>query len=137
MAPPSSRGLHITLWVFQLLLALLFGMAGAAKLLMPLEELAAQGMTHAVNLPWPTERFIGFSELLGALGLVLPAATRIRPKLTGFAAVGLVIVMVLGAGYHVLYEEVAAAPVPLVLGSFAAFVAWGRLVKCPIPPRES
>jgi hypothetical protein len=135
MPLPSSKSLHISLWVVQILLALLFGMAGAAKLLMPLEELAAQGMSHAVNLPWPTERFIGVSELLGAIGLVLPAATGIQPKLTGFAAIGLVTVMFLGAGYHVVYDEVAAVPVPLVLGGLAAFVAWGRLVKSPISPR--
>ena len=137
MAPSSSKALHVSLWVIQILLALLFGAAGAAKLLMPLEELAAQGMSHAVNLPWPTERFIGVSELLGAVGLVLPAATGIQPRLTGFAAIGLVVVMVLGTGYHLIYDEVAAAPVPLVLGALAAFVAWGRLVGHPIPPRGS
>jgi len=131
---PSGK-LHIGLWVAQILLALLFGMAGAAKLMMPLADLAAQGMSHAVNLPWPTERLIGLAELLGAIGLVAPAATGIQPKLTGYAALGLVAIMVLAIAYHVAYGEAPASVVNVVLGGMAAFVAWGRLVKAPIPAK--
>lgn len=137
MAEQPSGKLHIGLWVVQGLLALTFGMAGLAKLGMPLEDLAAQGMTHATNLPWPTERIIGASEFLGAIGLVVPAATGIQPKLTGYAAIGLVIIMVLAMGYHVVFGEAPASVVNVVLGGMAAFVAWGRLVKAPILPKQN
>jgi predicted tellurium resistance membrane protein TerC len=130
-----SKGLHIGLWVAQVLLAVAFGMAGAMKTFTPLDELAQ-------TLPWVAEsgaglvRFIGVSELAGALGFILPAATRIKPSLTALAALGLVVVMVLAAGFHVMRGEAQALPVNLVLGGLAAFVAWGRWKKQPIAPRS-
>jgi len=129
-----AKGLTIGLWVAQALLALAFGLAGAMKTMTPIAELAQK-------LPWVTDlpnlvRFIGVSELLGAFGLILPAATRIRPILTPIAAMGLVLVMVLAAGFHVLRGEAQALPVNVALGGLAAFVAWGRLRKAPITPRR-
>jgi putative oxidoreductase len=70
-------------------------------------------------------RFIGTSELLGALGLILPAAMRIKPALTGFAALGLLTIMVLAALFHVSRGEFGMLPINSVLGALAAFVAWG------------
>ncbi len=128
-----GKALVIGLWIAQVLLALAFGMAGAMKTLTPLDELAQK-------LPWVTSagglvRFIGVSEVLGALGVILPAATRIKPVLTPVAALGLVSIMVLAVGFHVSRGEVGAVPVNIVLGGLAAFVAWGRLRKAPIAPR--
>jgi uncharacterized membrane protein YphA (DoxX/SURF4 family) len=129
-----SKGLHIGLWVAQVLLAILFGMAGVMKTFTPLNELAQK-------LPWVAEssaalvRFIGISELAGALGLILPAATRIKPALTPLAGLGLLVVMVLAAGFHVMRGEAQALPVNLILGGLAAFVVWGRWKKQPIAPR--
>jgi putative oxidoreductase len=80
-------------------------------------------------------RFIGTSELLGALGLILPAAMRIKPVLTGFAALGLLTIMVLAALFHASRGEFGMLRVNSVLGALAAFVAWGRLKKAPIPAR--
>lgn len=80
-----SRALHIGLWVAQGLLAAAFLMAGGMKATAPLEQLQAQ-------MPWVSGamgglvRFIGIVEILGAVGVVLPAATRILPKLTPLAA---------------------------------------------------
>jgi putative oxidoreductase len=129
-----AKGWTIGLWVAQALLALAFGLAGAMKIATPIAELAQK-------LPWVTDlpnlvRFIGVSELLGAFGLILPAATRIRPILTPIAAMGLVLVMVLAAGFHLLRGEAQALPVNLALGAIAALVAWGRLRKAPIAPRR-
>src|SRR5205809_2082144 len=77
------------LWIVQSLLALLFFFAGGMKLVLPLEQL-----TGPITLPGPFLRFIGVAEVLGALGLILPALLRIRPGLTPLAAVGLVVIMV-------------------------------------------
>jgi len=136
MTDKPTGKLHIALWVVQVGLALLFGMAGVAKLALPLSDLAAQGMSHATNLPWPTERLIGLSELLGAIGLVVPAATGIQPKLTGYAALGLTTIMVLAIVYHIVFGEAPASIVNVVLGGMTGFVAWGRLVRAPIPARR-
>jgi putative oxidoreductase len=129
----QSKGLHIALWVAQGLLGLLFAMAGAWKTFTPIAELAQKA-------PWVADagglvRFIGLSELLGGLGLILPAATRIQPRLTVAAAAGLTVVMVLAAGFHAMKGELQSLPVNIVLGGLAAFIAWGRWKKAPIAPR--
>jgi len=130
-----SKALHIALWVAQLLLAAAFGFAGVLKSTMPIDELAAK-MVWPGAIPPALVRFIGVSELAGALGLVLPAATRIKPVLTPIAAVGLIVVMVLAAGFHVLRGELFALPVNFGFAALAAFVAWGRLRKAPIAGRH-
>jgi putative oxidoreductase len=134
MSTTPSRGLHIGLWVVQGLLAFGFVGAGVMKLVMPVDELAA-------SMPWiegqlgGLVRFIGLAEVLGALGLIVPAATKIKPMLTPLAAVGLLLVMILALGTHIARAEYAAVAPPIVLGGLAAFVAWGRLRKAPIEAR--
>jgi putative oxidoreductase len=129
--PSATKGLNIALWIVQVLLALAFLGAGLPKLLTPIETLAQQGMTLPPWLP----RFIGVSEVAGALGLILPAATRIKPVLTPVAAVGLAVVMVLATGYHVLKGEWNHLVAPIILLALSLFVAWGRLSKAPISAR--
>lgn len=129
-----NKGLHVGLWVTQVLLAAAFLMAGGMKVSAPLEQLQAQ-------MPWVTGalggavRFIGAVELLGAVGLLLPAATRVLPRLTPLAATGLLTVMGLAALTHLSRGEYPMIIANLVLGGMAAFVAWGRLTKAPIAPR--
>jgi predicted tellurium resistance membrane protein TerC len=131
----SSRGLNIGLWVAQGLLALAFGMAGAMKAATPIDELAK-------SLPWVTDtpvglvRFIGTAEFAAALGMILPSVLRIKPILTPLAGAGLVVIMSLAAMFHLSRGEAPVAPVNLVLGGMAAFVAWGRYARVPIAPRE-
>jgi len=134
-APSGSTTLHATLWLAQLLLAVAFGMAGIMKSTQPMAELAAT-MAWTGDIPATLVRFIGASELAAAVGLVLPAATRIRPLLTPLAAMGLVIVMVLASLFHISRGEWPGLPLNAALGGLAAFVAWGRLRRVPIPPRE-
>ncbi len=128
------KGMHIGLWVTQALLAVAFLGAGATKLGTPIEELQAQ-MPWVAGAMGSAVRFIGVVEVLGALGLILPAATRIMPKLTPLAASGLLVVMVLGAVTHVSRGEYAMIVANLVLGGMAAFIAWGRNKAVPIAPK--
>jgi putative oxidoreductase len=131
----ASKGLNIGLWVAQVVLALAFVLGGAMKMFTPIEELAAQ-------MPWISGamggavRFIGLVEVLGALGLILPAATRIQPKLTPLAALGLLVVMVLAMITHISRGEVPMIAPNIVLGGLAAFIAWGRFKKAPIQSRN-
>ena len=62
--------MNIALWILQGLLAVAFLIAGSFKLLTPAEEMVAMGMT----VPTLVLRIAGITELLGALGLVLPSA---------------------------------------------------------------
>jgi uncharacterized membrane protein YphA (DoxX/SURF4 family) len=134
-SPSQSKALHVALWVVQGLLAAAFGMAGLMKTTKPIADLAQQ-MVWPGAVPAALVRLIGASELLGAIGLILPAATRIRPSLTPLAALGLVAVMALALPFHISRGELQALPINLTLGALAAFVAWGRFRKAPISARS-
>ena len=136
-APTSApKGLNIGLWVSQALLAAAFLMAGAMKISTPIDELAAQ-MPWVAGAMGGAVRFIGVAEILGGLGLILPAASRIQPKLTPLAALGLLVVMVLAMITHITRGEFSAIGANVVLGGLAAFIAWGRLKKAPIQARSA
>lgn len=126
----KSKVLHIALWIAQGLLAAAFGLAGFMKITAPIDQLAQSGMTFVDHYSIGMVRFIGISEVLGALGLILPAALRIKPILTPLAAFGIAIIMILAFFYHISYNE-PFFPVIILFG-LAAFVAWGRYKKVPI-----
>lgn len=126
----NNKAMNISLWVAQVLLAAAFGMAGFMKLVSPIEELAANGMSFVNTFSEGMVRFIGVSELAGALGLILPAALRIKPLLTPIAAVGIATIMVLAIAYHISSNEPFIPNIVMFL--VAAFIAWGRFVKAPI-----
>ncbi|MFM7327860.1 MAG: DoxX family protein, partial [Bacteroidota bacterium] len=75
------------------MLAAAFGMAGFLKVSKPMEDLLAAGMTFVSDYSMGTVRFIGFCELAGAVGMILPTALRIRPILTPLAAAGFAVLM--------------------------------------------
>lgn len=126
-----SKAINIALWVTQVLLGLMFIMAGAMKASQPVEA-----MTR--SLPWVTStpielvRFIGISELLGGLGLLLPSLLRIKPFLTVGAAIGLGIVMLLAALFHGSRGEFSAIGINIILMAMLTFIAWGRSKKARI-----
>lgn len=135
-AQARPRWLNIALWVVQILLAVAFGAAGAMKLGQPIDALAAAGMTYVNHTPEWLVRFIGISEVAGALGMILPALTRILPVLTPIAALGFAIIQVLAIITHGLLGETAQTlPINLVLLALSLFVAWGRWRARPIAPR--
>src|SRR5258708_1770624 len=96
--PMPSKGLNISLWIAQGLLALAFGAAGIMKVSMPIADLGAK-MAWVLELP-NLVRFIGAAELAGAFGLLLPSVTRVKPWLTPLAGAGLVVVMILAVAFH-------------------------------------
>jgi putative oxidoreductase len=124
------RVLHITLWIAQATVAGMFVMGGFLKTFTPIEELS-------LIMPWAKDsqaltRFIGVTELLGALGLILPAALKILPRLTVWAGYGLALIMVLAIPFHIVRGEISSTPTNIVLGLLSIFIAWGRSTKAPI-----
>ncbi|MEZ2388517.1 DoxX family protein [bacterium RCC_150] len=117
--------MNVFLWILQIMLAAMFAMAGIQKSFQPKVKLAAK-------LPWVqdysggTVRFIGIVELLGAIGLVVPAATDILPILSPFAAAGMALVMVLAMTAHRRRREPGAIAFTVALFGLAAVTAWGR-----------
>ena len=115
--------METALWIAQVLLAAIFLLTGTTKLTQPRLKMAAGPMRWAADVTDRQFRTIGLLEVLGAIGLILPAALGIAPLLTPLAAVGLVLVMV-GAIYaHVRYDESERLAVPIVVLALALFVA--------------
>lgn len=123
--------MNIALWIVQALLAVVFSMAGAMKLAQPKEKMAER-MAFVEDLTEGQLRAIGVLEILGAIGLILPALAGILPWLTPLAAVGLVLTMIGAMVVHVRRNEYSNLVVNLVLLALAAFVAYGRFVVVPL-----
>ena len=117
--------MNIALWIVQILLAAMYGMAGMMK--------TFQTAKAREQLPWAKNRsdgfvrFVGTSELLGALGLILPLVTGILPWLTVLAAIGLILIQLLAIfTEHLPKKELNVIPINLVLLALAVFVIIGR-----------
>jgi hypothetical protein len=117
--------MNTTLWVIQVILAAMFGIAGLLKLTQSKEKLVPK-------LPWVNDysagmvKFIGISEFLGAMGLIIPMLTGIVPVLTPFAATGICIIMVLASFYHLRKGEMKSVGLNAFLFFMSVFVALGR-----------
>src|SRR5437867_6292877 len=114
--------LNLVLWSVQGFLALFFLAAGAPKLL----GRGIERWTGFSDVPRPLVVFIGFAEVLGAAGLVLPMTTGMLPWLTPLAAVGLAIIVLMAAGFHLRADERLNAVESGLWASIAAVIALWR-----------
>ena len=129
--------MNTALWTVQGLWGAFFILNGFGKICCYNQALWNQAL-HDVPwlsaLPQDLFIFIGVCEFLGGVGLILPAMTGVKPKLTPFAAFGLTLVMILAAVFHIVRGEYNFVPINLVLGGVAAFIAYGRLFVRPVAP---
>jgi uncharacterized membrane protein YphA (DoxX/SURF4 family) len=117
--------MNIALWVAQVLLAAMFGMAGIMKTFQTAK--AKEQFPWAKNRSDAFVRFVGVSELLGALGLVLPLVTGVLPWLTVLAAIGLTLIQLLAIfTEHLPKKEYNVIPINVVLIAIAVFIVLGR-----------
>ncbi len=119
------------LWVVQSLLALVF-LAHGVMFLVPPPDIAVQ---MNAMLPRWFQLFLGVAEVLAAIGLTLPGATRIQPWLVPAAAVGVMIVCAAATGLHVVRGEYSSAAITAVLLTLATVVAYWRWKRLPIAAR--
>lgn len=113
---------NVALWTAQGFLALFFLGAGAPKVL-------GRGLdrwTGFSGLPRSQVVVTGLAEVLAAAGLVLPLATTTLPWLTPVAAVGIALVSLMAAGFHVRLNEHLNVIETSLLAGVAAAVAVGR-----------
>jgi len=117
--------MNIALWVAQIILLLFYGMAGVLK--------TFQIARVREQMPWAKNRsdgfirFIGISELLGALGMLLPLLTGILPWLTVLAAVGLTVIQLLAIfSEHLPKKEYKVIPMNVIMLALAIFIVIGR-----------
>lgn len=122
--------MNILLWVLQILAALLYGASGVMKVF--LFERVSQDVPSFGALPRGAWTALGILELLCTVGLVLPAALRWRPGLTGAAAAVLAAESLVFVWVHVKVRETGPIVFSAALGLLMAFLAWGRWVLKPI-----
>lgn len=122
--------MNALLWTLQVVLAFVFFGAGGAKLVQPREKLTRM-MAWVAQTPQTVVKGIGTLELLGALGLVLPALLGVLPWLTPLAAAGLALTMVGAALTNLSTGKPSHIAANAVLLAAAAFVAYGRVVLPP------
>ena len=115
--------METVLWIAQVLLAAIFLVTGTTKLTQPRLKMAAGPMRWAADVTDAQFRTIGLLEVLGSIGLILPAALGIAPLLTPLAAVGLALTMIGAIHVHVRHGEANRLAVPLVVLALTLFVA--------------
>jgi uncharacterized membrane protein YphA (DoxX/SURF4 family) len=119
--------MNIAIWILQGVLGAMFMMSGTMKATSEKSKLA-------VKMPWVNDysagmvKFIGVSQLLGGIGLIVPWATGILPILTPIAGVGLALVMLLAAIYHLGKKEYNAIGINALLGGLALVIAIARFM---------
>jgi uncharacterized membrane protein YphA (DoxX/SURF4 family) len=122
--------MNIALWIVQILLAVMFGMAGFMKTFQTAK--AHEMLPWARNRSDQFVRFIGVSELLGALGIILPVLTGILPWLSPLAAIGLAVIQMLAIfTEHLPKKEYKVLPMNVVLLALALLVVLGRWSMFP------
>jgi VIT1/CCC1 family predicted Fe2+/Mn2+ transporter len=118
--------MNITLWIIAAVLAAVFVAIGMIKLTTPRERLIEKLPTAADSTDLQTKT-IAALEVLGGLGLILPAVFNIAPILVPIAATGLALMMVGAVIVHVRRGDGIRHALPaIVLGLLAVVVAVGR-----------
>ena len=116
-------------WVFSAVLAVVFLIVGVVHAFR--YDLARQRFPWVEDVPRALVTVIGIVEILGAVGLIVPAATGIYPWLTPVAAIALGILMIMAIQFHLRRRENTEATLSLVLLAFLIFVAY---VRWPLLP---
>ena len=119
--------MNTVLWILQGVLAAAFLRVGLMKLSQPKEKLETK-MGWVNDFASRQVKTIGLLEMLAGVGLILPAVLDIAPVLTGWAALGLVVLMIGAAVTHARRNEPQLIIPTLILAALATVAAWGRLV---------
>jgi uncharacterized membrane protein YphA (DoxX/SURF4 family) len=114
------------LWTGQIILAAIFLYSGINKTIYSERQLIDRGQTGVVGRRPATIRFIGISELAGAVGIILPWWTGTLAFLTPVAAACFALIMLLAAPIHYRLKESRNVAVNLLVLAISLFVAWGR-----------
>jgi uncharacterized membrane protein YphA (DoxX/SURF4 family) len=122
------RDMNIAVWMVQALLAVIFVLHGVI-LISPPEPMKV--VFDALPFSRGFMVTIGVLEVLGAIGLILPWALRIQPRLTPLAAAGLTIIMIGAVVMHMMRGEVVQAIPTLIITVLAVFVVYARTVLVP------
>jgi uncharacterized membrane protein YphA (DoxX/SURF4 family) len=115
------------LLIVKIVLALLFGLAGIMKATRSMEQLAGAGMTWVNEYPETSVRLVGILELIGALGVILPALTDFLPIITLISSTCLGMTMVFAALHHYKHKEFKNIVINVVLFALCAYLSYSSL----------
>jgi hypothetical protein len=118
--------MNTALWIVQVILGTMMLALGIMKTFFPVAKLSKLSWT--ARSTEDRVRFVGFSELLLGMGLILPQLTGITPRLTSLSAFFLVIIMVLAIAEHRKNGEGNEIGKNIIIMLLAAFVAVGRFI---------
>jgi uncharacterized membrane protein len=122
----------ILLWVLQVMLGIYFTGFGVIHFIVP----PNLPMGWMYELPDNLHYITGTLEILGGIGLILPAATRIQTRLTPLAGLGLALLMLGAMSWHATRSEYSNIGQNLILAALAAFIAYGRWRLSPLLDRD-
>lgn len=118
--------MNAALWIVQIILSIMMLVIGFMKTFYPVENLGKFSWTKR---SWKGFiRFVGISELLIGIGLIVPEMTGILPLLTPYAALSLCMIMVFAIVDHIRYNEVHEIWKNLIILLLAGLVALGRFM---------
>lgn len=120
--------MNTVLWIVAGLLAFAYLASGGGKLILPKRKIADFGASArwVEDFSPGSVKAIGALEVLGAVGLILPAALDIAPALVPLAALGLVMIMTGAVVTRIRRQEFTFMLADLAYLALAGFVAWGR-----------
>ncbi len=119
--------MNTILWGAQWITAFIFMYSGINKSIFSEQKLVAKGQTGVEGLPLPLIRFIGISEIFGAVGLIVPWWINILPILTPIAAICFAVMMILAARIHYKRKEYKNVLTNTVIFLLCLFITYGRL----------
>jgi hypothetical protein len=123
--------MNIVLWAAQIVLAIKLFTVAYTHGLRPDQTKMQRGIERFGAATRPLLILIALCAFLGALGLILPAATGTLTWLTPWSAALMSAMMLVSIGFHAACREKPNVVVSLVLCALAAFVAYGRWVIAP------
>lgn len=119
--------LNIALWAAQVILSLTFFWSSYMKLFVPAEELVKMW-------PWAKNndtlvKLTGILDLLVGVGIIFPLLLRIQPKLTIYAGLGTIALMIAASIFHIARGEASLIGVNAFFAALAIFIVWGKAKK--------
>jgi uncharacterized membrane protein YphA (DoxX/SURF4 family) len=118
--------MNTAIWICQLFLAIIFLYSGVAKSTQSERWLVAHKQTGVEGLAITFIRFIGISEILGSIGILVPSFTGIMPILTPVTAVCFAVIMVFAARIHYRRNEMQSVALNIFILCMSLFVAFER-----------
>jgi hypothetical protein len=118
---------NVGFWVFGAGMGLAFAASGAIKLVVPKQRLALRGSGWVNDFSAGTVVFVGLTEIIGGLAMLLPAVFGIPARLAATVGIAGVIVVMLGAAViHARRREPGMIAMNLALLAVTALAIWKR-----------